>query len=55
MAWFQKNFTEMFLEWPSTKIARMILLHLTKWPPELNIEKKTLNDSSSKAYGPIAK
>ena len=29
----------MFLEWPYTKIAEMVLLHLTKWPSELKQEK----------------
>ena len=44
MAGFQNNFTEMFLSSPFTKIAKMIPLHKTKWPPELKIEKNILND-----------
>ena len=43
MAWFYINFTEMFLGWPSTKIAKIILLRWTKWLPELKKEKP-LND-----------
>ena len=39
MVQFQNNFTEMFLGWSSTKIAKMVLIHWTKWLPELNIEK----------------
>ena len=35
----------MFLEWPSTKIAKMVLLSWTKWPSELKIEKKLLKTS----------
>ena len=35
MAWFQNNFTEMFLGWPSTKITKMVPVCCTKWPPEL--------------------
>ena len=36
---FQNNFTEMFLEWPSTKIAKMVPPRWTKWPSKLKIEK----------------
>ena len=36
---FQNNFTEMFLGWPSTKIAKMVPLRWTKWPSKLKIEK----------------
>ena len=43
MAWFQNNFTEMFLRCASTKIAKMVLLPSTKWPPELKIEKHLNN------------
>ena len=39
MAQFQNNFTDMFLGWPSTEIAKMVPLCWTKWPPELKIEK----------------
>ena len=39
MAQFQINFTEMFLLCPFTKIAKMVPLRKTKWPPELKIEK----------------
>ena len=39
MGRFQNNFTEMFLGWPSTKIAKMVPLHWTKWPSKLKIEK----------------
>ena len=42
MAWFQNNFTERFLRWPSIKIAKMVTLHWTKWPPELKVEKHLL-------------
>ena len=41
MSWFQNNFTEVFLLWPFTKIAKKVLLGWTKWLPELKIEKKT--------------
>ena len=40
MSWFQSNFSEVFLLWPFTKIAKIIPLGWTKWPPELKIEKK---------------
>ena len=39
MARFQNNFTEMFLGWSSTKIAKMVLVCWTKWLPELKMEK----------------
>ena len=39
MGRFQNNFTGMFLGWPSTKIAKMVLLRWTKWPSKLKIEK----------------
>ena len=48
----------MFLEWPSTKIAKMVLLGWTKWPPGLKIEKKKkkkLLEDISQANGPISK
>ena len=38
MARFQNNFTEMFLGWPYTSIAKKVPLHWTKWPPELKME-----------------
>ena len=38
----------------SIKIAQIILLLCTKWPPELKI-KNPLNDISSLASGPISK
>ena len=49
---FQNNFTEVCLLWPSTEIAKIVLLGWTKWRPELKIEKP-LNDIYSKANGPI--
>ena len=39
MGRFQNNFTGMFLGWPFTKIAKMVLHCWTKWPPDLKIEK----------------
>ena len=33
------NFTEMFLERPSNKIAKMVQLGWIKWPPELKMKK----------------
>ena len=39
MTGFQNDFTEMFLLCPLTKIAKMVSFGLTKWPPELKIEK----------------
>ena len=36
-AWFQNNFTWVFLLSTSTKIAKMVPLHQTRWPPELEI------------------
>ena len=33
------NFTGRFLGWPSTKIAQILPLRWTRWPPELKIEK----------------
>ena len=39
MGRFQNNFTEMFLEWPSTEFAKMVPLRWTKWPSKLKIEK----------------
>ena len=38
----------------STKIAQIVLLRCTKWPPELKIEKP-LNDISPYASSPISK
>ena len=38
VARFQSNFTEVF-PYAFTKIANMVPLEWTKWPPELNIEK----------------
>ena len=40
---FCNNDTGMFLRWLSTKIAQIVPLHWTRWPPELKIEKP-LND-----------
>ena len=37
---FWNNFTGRFVGWPSTKIAQTVLLHWSRWPPELKIEKK---------------
>ena len=54
MAQFQNNFAEMFLLWPCTKLAKMVPLHWTRWPPELKIENN-LNDISSQADGSISK
>ena len=34
------SFTEMFLLWSFTKIAKMVLFGWTKWPPELKKKKK---------------
>ena len=45
MARFQNNFTEVFLGWPSTKIAKMVLLCWTKWPPKLKVEKPLISIS----------
>ena len=39
MAWFQTVCTEMFHQWPSTKITKMAPLGWTNWWPELKIEK----------------
>ena len=39
MTGFQNNFTEIFLLCLLTKIAKMVPFGLTKWPPELKIEK----------------
>ena len=38
MARFQNICTEVFLQWPSTKITKMISLGWTKWLPELKLE-----------------
>ena len=43
MTGFQNNFTEMILLCPLTKIAKMVSFGLTKWPPELKIEKKGID------------
>ena len=51
---FWNNFTGMFLRWLSTKIAQMVPLHWTKWPPELKIEKP-LNDFASLTSASILK
>ena len=47
MAQFQNNFIEMFIEWLSTKISKMVLLHWTKWLPELKQEKPLIDISYS--------
>ena len=39
MTGFQNNFREMFLLCPLTKVAKMVPFGLTKWPPELKVEK----------------
>ena len=54
MAWFQNIFTEVFHQWPSTKITKMAPLGWTKWWPELKIEKP-LKDISSAASVLISK
>ena len=51
---FQNNFAQMFLLCPFTKIAQMVLLHWTRWPSELKIEKSS-NDISSYAICQISK
>ena len=48
------NFTGRFLGWPSTKIAQIVPLCGTRWPPELKIEKP-LNDFFSWTRGWILK
>ena len=54
MARFQNIYTEVFLQRPSTKIAKMVPLGWTKRQPELKIEK-TFKDISSAASIPISK
>ena len=39
MTGIKNNFTEMFLLCSLTKISKMVPFGLTKWPPELKIEK----------------
>ena len=51
---FQPKLIGLFLWRSSTKIAQIVLLCLTKWSPELKIEKP-LNDISSWASNPISK
>ena len=51
MGRFQNNFTGMFLGWPFTTIAKMVLLHWTKGPPELKIEKTPITTSSPRPMG----
>ena len=53
MAPFQNNVAEMFLGWASTKIAKIVPLHSTKWPPELKTEKP-LNKISSQTNATIS-
>ena len=53
MGRFQNNFTEMFLGWPSTKIAKMIPLCWTKWPSKLKIEKPFKTTSPPRPIGRI--
>ena len=48
---FQNNFTEMFLGWPSTKIAKMVRLRWTKWPSKLKIEKTLQTTSLPRPMG----
>ena len=38
-AWFQNDFTDLFLLCPYTKIAKMVLLWWIEWLPELKIER----------------
>ena len=40
MARFQNICTEVFIQWPSTKIAKIFTLGRTKWRPELKKKKK---------------
>ena len=48
---FRNNFTQTF-PWSSfTKIAKMVLLCWTKWPPELKIEKTPKTTSSPRPVG----
>ena len=47
MSWFQSNFSEVFLLWPFTKIAKIVPLSWTKWPPELKIEKNNNKKTST--------
>ena len=68
MARFQNICTEVFLKWPTTKIAKMVLLYWTKWRPELKVEKtfkrhlhhgqwpdfKVISQKCS-SYGPLPK
>ena len=51
MGRFQNNFTEMFLGWPSTKIAKMVSLRWTKWPSKLKIEKPLKTTSPPRPMG----
>ena len=43
----------MIVGWLSTKIAQIVPLRWTRWPPGLKIEKKPLNDVSSINTWPI--
>ena len=69
MAWFQNICTEVFLQWLSTKIAKMALLGWTEWRPQLKIGKnknfkrhlrsqcpdfKVISQKCS-SYGPLSK
>ena len=68
MAWLQNICTEVFHQWPSTKITKMAPLNWTKWRPELKIEKafkrhllrsqctdfKVISQKCS-SYGPLPK
>ena len=47
------DFTGMLPRWLLTKLAKIIPLQLTKWPPELEIEK-SLNANSFYTPGPIS-
>ena len=51
---FWKNFTGMFLRWLFTKIAQLVPLHWTRWPPELKGEKP-FNDFFSLTSASILK
>ena len=47
MTWFQNICTEVFHQWPATKITKMAPLGWTKWRQELKIEKPFKDISSA--------
>ena len=53
IARFQNICTEVFFQWPSTKIVKMIPIICTKWQLELKIEKPFKNISAASV--PISK